>query len=204
MWVCDPNPCLGLWGRAVRTHPHSIACAGQAGEGFGVAQGGWFRREGGIARASVTVLWRASAVTPAGRARGRLAAPTPQARPASAPRLSSPPWYGRRSRHGAVPARPFSRDRCPPGLGVFVSPSRERGRGAQDKLFAPCLGTLTAWCHSFGHTRLSGLRGGDSDGSWGCFGGSEWSIMPCDFGMRSKLVPGDSAVPQRQAGCSGL
>lgn len=138
---------------------------GQAGEGFGVAQGGWVRREGGIARASVTVLWRASAVTPAGRARGRLAAPTPQARPASAPRLSSPPWYGRRSRQGAVPARPLSQGRCPPRLGVFVSPEQGEGKGRQDALLAPCLGRLTAWCHSFGYTRFSGLCGENSDES---------------------------------------
>lgn len=122
--------CGGVWPKsmpravgtgAVSTHPHSIAFPGQAGEGLGVAQGGWIWREGGIARASVTVPWRASAVTPAGRARGRLAAPTPRARPASAPRLSSPPWYGRRSRRGAVPTRPLSHGRCPPGLGVCVS-----------------------------------------------------------------------------------
>lgn len=181
---------------AVPTHPHRIAFTGQAGEGFGVAQGGWIRREGGIARASVTVLWRASAVTPAGRARGRLAAPTPQARPASAPRLSSPPWYGRRSRQGAVPARLLSQGRCPSGLGVFVSLGG-RGEGGPGQTLAPCLGTFTAWCHSFGYTRVSGLCGGSSEGSWGFLWGSEWGIMPRGVGMRRKLIPADSAVPQR-------
>lgn len=141
MWGCDPNPCPGLWGQGPSLLILlSIAFPGRAGAGVGVAQGGRVRLEGGIARVSVTVPWRASAVTPAGRARGRLAAPTPQARPASAPRLSSPPWYGRRSRRGAVPARPLSQGRCPPGLGGFVSLREGEGkRGGQDRFLLRAL-----------------------------------------------------------------
>lgn len=73
-----------------------------------------------IARASVTGPRRASTLTPAGCARGRLAAPAPRARPASAPWLSSPPWYGRRGCPCLGPLCPLSWGKCPPGLGVLL------------------------------------------------------------------------------------
>lgn len=183
-----------------------------------MAQGGCPGREGGIARASVTVPRRASAVTPAGRARGRLAAPTPQARPASAPRLSSPPWYGRRSRHGAAPARPLSQDTSPRDRGCLFLWSRERGRRGTGYTLAPCLGTLTAWCHSFGYTGFSGLCGGtvmDAGGQSGASfpvalaGGPNWSLgaLLCPKGQAGYrgslrgLQPLTSPTPRFQPAC---
>lgn len=132
--LVPPTPChlglAGMRGVTLRGRGEDPPCrttppAPGGGEGLGGMGWWWGHRHGHwvaggpvahIARASVTGPRRASAVTPAGRARGRLAAPTPCARGlGSVAELTSVVWQEEPPR--ACPGRnppPVQ----PPGVGA--------------------------------------------------------------------------------------
>lgn len=88
----------------------------------------------------------------------------------------------------------------PPGSRVFVSLEQREGKEGDRIRSCPLpwhIDSLVSllWLH-----RVLRALWGNSDGCWG----SEWGVIPCGVGMRSKLVPGGSAVPQRTGRLQGV
>lgn len=139
MWVCDPNPCLGLRGQG----PSILVPTASPSLGRPVRVLGWHRAVGPEGRWHSTCISHRPVACQRGDAGGpcagaaRCSHAAGSARLGSTAELTSVVWQEEPPR--GVPARPLSHSTCPPGLGVFVSPEQGEGKGRQDTLWPPAL-----------------------------------------------------------------